>query len=110
MGRFDVIFLNDARSFLESLEVKAARKVLLSIELAQKSIAPTSFKKLTHEIWEFRAESGGIQFRMLAFWHRKSPEKPRVVVTHGFKKKTTKTPKSEISRAIRIRARYFHNL
>lgn len=38
MGRFDVIFLNDAKSFLESLDVKAARKVLLSIEFGLKAI------------------------------------------------------------------------
>ncbi|MCF8338884.1 MAG: type II toxin-antitoxin system RelE/ParE family toxin, partial [Bacteroidales bacterium] len=43
-----------------------------------------------------------MQYRLLAFWDRSDHKDTLVIATHGFIKKSQKTPKSEIDRAIRI--------
>jgi phage-related protein len=55
------------------------------------------FKKLsgTGEIWECRISFGSEAFRILCFFGGE----PSIVLTHGFIKKTTKTPRNEIERA-----------
>jgi len=64
------------------------------------------FKKLSESgIWEFRAEYENNEYRLLAFWDKKKSS--LVVATHGFDKKTQKTPKSEITHAEKIRDEYY---
>jgi len=62
------------------------------------------FKKLSaaDEIWECRMIFGGNTYRMLAFFHGGG----RIVLTHGFMKKTEKTPPQEIAEAQRLKADY----
>ena len=47
------------------------------------------------------------QIRLLAFWDKTEKEETLVVATHGFIKKTQKTPKSDIEKAEKIRKQYF---
>ena len=47
----------------------------------------------------------GIQYRLLAFWD--TDAETYVVATHGFIKKTQKTPRKEINKAETIRRIYF---
>lgn len=68
---------------------------------------PRLFKKLTAELWEFRARSNGMQYRIIAFWDRRRTENTLVVCTHGFLKKTAKVPPAEINRARIIMNNYF---
>lgn len=67
------------------------------------------FKKLQNEIWEFRIKFAGLQIRLLAFWDKSDNKETLVIATHGFIKKVDKVPGNEISRAIRLREKYFNN-
>ena len=63
------------------------------------------FKKLNDDIWEFRTRYQGMTYRLLAFWDNEAGR--LVVATHGFIKKTQKTPADEIARAETLRKEYF---
>jgi phage-related protein len=92
--------------FLDSLPAKAAQKVTWVLRLVQElDPVPSQYlKKLvaSGEIWECRAEFGGNTYRLLAFFHGRA----LIVLTHGFMKKTQKTPPGEIAEAQRLRADY----
>ncbi|MBO9612635.1 MAG: type II toxin-antitoxin system RelE/ParE family toxin [Dyadobacter sp.] len=68
---------------------------------------PALFKKLNADIWEFRTHYQGIQYRMLAFWDKTDDLNTLVIATHGFLKKQSKVPDSEIRKAQIHRNRYF---
>lgn len=56
---------------------------------------------LRDDIYELRAKSGRVQYRMLYFFHGRSA----VIVTHGFTKRGSEVPPIEIERArARMRA------
>lgn len=65
------------------------------------------FKKLNSNIWEIRTLYYSRCFRLLAFWDTET--ETLVIVTHGFEKKTNKTPRREIEKAEELRKRYFNN-
>ena len=66
------------------------------------------FKKLGNtDIWEFRTLYNGIAYRFFAFWD--SDIEALVIATHGYIKKTQKTPQKEIEKAIAIRKQYYEN-
>ena len=87
------------QDFLDSLSGKAAQKVTWVLKLIEDlDIVPSSyFKKLTgtEEIWECRIKFGSNAYRIFCFFAENSV----VVLTHGFTKKSQKTPKTEIERA-----------
>jgi phage-related protein len=67
-------------------------------------IDPDLFKKLDDtDIWEFRTFYNRMQYRLLAFWDRNGDGITLVIATHGFIKKTQKTPLKEIAKAEEIR-------
>ncbi|MBU2444984.1 MAG: type II toxin-antitoxin system RelE/ParE family toxin [Bacteroidetes bacterium] len=82
--------------FFESLSDKQVEKILWVLRLIKQleRIPIEYFKKLegTNDIWEVRASSGNNEFRLLGFWHQSN----FIVLTNGFRKKSQKTPKSEI--------------
>jgi phage-related protein len=63
-------------------------------------------KKLFGDIWEFRTRFKSKQIRLLAFWDKRGSKGTLVIATHGFVKKTQKTPNREIERAIELRRDY----
>ena len=87
------------QDFLDSLPGKAAQKVTWVLKLIEDlDIVPSSYlKKLTgtEEIWECRIVFGSNAYRIFCFFIENSV----VVLTHGFTKKSQKTPKTEIERA-----------
>ena len=107
MRYFQTRFLAEADRFIASLDPKAAKKVLYTIDLAEQTNDPKLFKKLQRDIWEFRILYGGNQIRLLAFWDKNDGKETLVFATHGFIKKVDKIPSNEIQRAIRIRNNYF---
>jgi len=109
MRHFETRFLEDAATFISSLEDKAIRKVLFHIDLAEQTNDPKLFKKLNQEIWEFRTRYAGIQIRLLAFWDKTDENQTLVIATHGFIKKVDKVPGNELLRASRLRKDYFEN-
>jgi phage-related protein len=77
---------------------KVVQKIVWVLRLLEDlDIVPTSyFKKLagTEGIWECRIQFGSNAYRIFCFFTNNS-----VVLTHGFAKKSQKTPADEIERA-----------
>ncbi len=104
--RFDVVFLQEAIEFLESMEDADRRKLIYNIDKSRYVNDPRLFKMLRHGIWEFRTRYGGRQYRLLAFWDKRNNQQTLVVATHGMIKKASKVPGREIEKALRIRMEY----
>jgi phage-related protein len=87
------------QDFLDPLPGKVAQKIVWVLKLLEDlDVVPSSyFKKLigTEEIWECRIQFGSNAYRLLCFFLDRSV----VVLTHGFVKKSQKTPVHEIERA-----------
>ena len=109
MRHFETRFLKDADAFLSELEPKVIKKVLYNIDLAEQTNDPKLFKKLQHDIREFRTRYAGLQVRLLAFWDKRKTEETLVIACHGFVKKTDKVPGNEIARATKLKDKYFEN-
>ena len=105
MVNFEVLYLEEASTFIESINEKVLKKMLYNISKAQKTNDLSLFKKLKGtNIWEFRVKYATAQYRLFAFWD--TDKKALVVCTHGIVKKTQKTPKKEIEKAEQIRKQY----
>lgn len=106
--KFKVIYLPDAIEFLQKIEIQAQEKIVYNIRKASYVIDPKLFKKLDNtDIWEFRTLYNGTQYRLLAFWDKTQNVDTLVIATHGFIKKTQKTPLKEIEKANEIMKEYF---
>jgi phage-related protein len=105
--KFKIDFLDEAIDFMNSLEVKAQRKIYYNMRKSQFINDPELFKKLTDNIWEFRTLFDKKYYRLFAFWDKTGDKETIVLATHGLIKKTKKTPKSEIKKAEEIRKIYF---
>jgi phage-related protein len=94
--------------FLDAQTGKIAQKITWVLSLLEDlEVVPEKyFKKLKpHEIWECRIGFGGNMYRILAFVHKNG----KIVLTHGFVKKTQKTPLQEIELAENYRDDYINN-
>ena len=107
--RFKVLFLKEAKDFLEDLDDKAREKILFNIRKAQVINDKELFKKLTNEIWEFRTLYSKTYYRLFAFWDKSDQTDTIVISTHGIIKKSDKTPKGDIEKAEKLRKLYFEN-
>lgn len=83
---FNVLYSESTLNFLQSLDIKARAKILFNIDKCRYVLDSELFKKL-HDM-EINA---------------------LVLTTHGFIKKTQKTPGKEIEKAIRMREEYMNN-
>ena len=94
------------QDFLDALPGKVAQKVVCVLRLLEDiEIVPvTYFKKLvgTEDIWECRIQSGSDIYRIFCFFDSHAV----VILTHGFEKKSMKTPRQEIERAESYRRDY----
>lgn len=98
-GRVPVI------EFLDSLDIKMRQKMLRSIQALQDmgiSLRMPLSKSLDDGIFELRAKTGTNISRVMYFF----VVGDRAVLTHGFIKKTQKTPPREIEHAKKIRDDY----
>ncbi len=94
-------------TFLKSLPKKASEKIVYNISKSMVIIDNELFKKLEGtDIWEFRTLYNGIKYRLLAFWDTEADT--LVIATHGFIKKSQKTPAKEIAKAEAMRKDYFN--
>jgi len=86
------------QEFLDALAGKVAQKIVWVLRLLEElDKVPSSYlKKLTgsEEIWECRIQLGSNAYRIFCFFRDNT-----VVLTHGFMKKSRKTPVREIERA-----------
>ena len=109
-NQFEVVYMEDASDFLKKLPFQARRKIYYNIVKVAGGVKDSElFKKLegSDDIWEFRTLYDGIQYRLLSFWDKET--KRLVVATHGFIKKTWKTPTKEIAKAENLRKEYFES-
>lgn len=104
---FNVVFLEEVEIFLASLDAKVRNKIAFNVDKARALLDPKLFKKLNEDIWEFRTTFQSNQYRLLAFWDKRDNISTLVICTHGFIKKSQKTPKSEIQKAEKIMVEYF---
>jgi phage-related protein len=94
------------QDFLDSLPGRVGQKIVWVLRLLEDmDVVPASyFKKLrgTEDIWECRIQFGSNAYRILCFFLNSS-----VVLTHGFVKKSQKTPAREIEKAEAYRRDFF---
>ena len=105
--KYKVIISDEVDEFLSSLPSKVRNKVIYNANLVSLGKKDSDlFKKIKGtEIWELRTLYGGMSYRILAFWD--TQDGALILTTHGFVKKTAKTPKKEIEKAENIRKEYF---
>jgi len=100
-------FNKEAIDFLKTLNEKVREKIIYNARKITITVDKEIFKKLEGEIWELRTIYERQCYRFLAFWDKRDNKNTLVIVTHGFVKKTSKTPKAEIEKAERMRKQYF---
>ena len=89
--------------FLEELDDRTLAKVLAIFKVIEthEMVPAQYFKKLTdYKLWEARVSLGGQAYRFLGFWDKGA----LIILTHGFEKKTEKTPEKEIRKALDYKA------
>jgi phage-related protein len=111
MQIFEVVFYGlidgtePAKDFLDELDPKMFAKMIRAIEVLKAggtTVREPYSKHLDDGIVEVRAQVGSDISRILYFFFVDH----RIILTHGFIKKTQKTPRSEIERAKKYRADY----
>jgi len=91
------------KEFLDELDDRSLAKVIAVFKVIEtQSMVPAQyFKKLSgHDLWECRVGIGGMAYRFLGFWNKGA----MIVLTHGFAKKTQKTPEAEIRKALKYKS------
>lgn len=94
-----------AMDYLNALPLKMRAKMLWTIKLFENNgtdLREPYSKKLRDEIFELRAKKGSDISRVLYFFVHDG----KAVLTHGFTKKSQRTPAGEIERAMRYREEY----
>ena len=93
------------REFLDSQDIRMRQKMMRSIQALQEmgpALRMPLSEVLEDGIFELRTQVGGNISRVLYFFFAGN----KAVLTHGFIKKTQKTPRREIARAKEIRGKY----
>lgn len=102
-----IIFYKDyfEEFFIQQRE-KVKAKIIWTLELIEEleRIPETYLKHIENRdgLFEIRIQQGSDIFRIFCFFD----EGQLIVLTNGFQKKTQKTPKNEIEKAIKIKKEY----
>ncbi|WP_192348311.1 type II toxin-antitoxin system RelE/ParE family toxin [Algoriphagus sp. Y33] len=91
-------FYND-----QSKSVKDKIDYVLSIVMNVQYIPQKFFKHIEDGVYEIRVKVGSDIYRVSCFFD----DGKLVILLNGFQKKSQKTPKVEIERAIRLRKEYY---
>ena len=95
-----------AQEFIDSLDIKMQAKMIRTIALLQENgtdLRMPYSEHLDDGIFELRAKVGSNISRVMYFFF----DGGKAILTHGFIKKTQKTPPAEIDKAKRYRKEYF---
>ena len=88
---------------------KVRDKIIWTLDLIEliKFVPVTYLKYLegTENLFEIRVQNGSDIFRIFCFFDKGN----LIVLTNGFQKKTQKTPKQEIEKAIKIMNEYYED-
>ena len=103
------IYKNYFWDFYYKQSPKVQLKIDWTIDLIRTTrIVPKKyFKKLKDagDLWEIRVSANNGIYRILCFFD----DENLIILTTGFQKKTSKIPKSEIIKAIKIKKEYYEN-
>jgi phage-related protein len=106
MNRIVIVYKRYFLDFYEIQNSDVQKKIEWTLNLIQvtNQIPEKYFKHLegTVGLFEIRVEVSGIIFRIFCFFDKGN----LVVLGNGFQKKTQKTPKKEIEKALRIMEEY----
>lgn len=107
MKKRSVIFYKDYfDQFFQNQKPKVKDKIIWTLRLIEEldRIPETYLKHLegTEGLFEIRVQQGSDIFRIFCFFD----EGKLVVLANGFQKKTQKTPKNEIEKALKIKQDY----
>jgi len=102
-----IIFYKDYfEEFFVKQREKVKAKIIWTLELIEEleRIPETYLKHLenTDGLYEIRVQQGSDIFRIFCFFDQGQ----LIILTNGFQKKTQKTPKKEIEKAIKIKTEY----
>ncbi len=102
-----VIFFKDYfESFFVKQNEKVQKKIIWTINLIEdiQNVPETYLKHIkgTDGLYEVRVQVGSNIFRIFCFFDQGQ----LVVLMNGFQKKTQKTPKTEIDKALKIKIEY----
>lgn len=102
-----IIFYKDYfQEFFTKQAEKVKNKIIWTLDLIEdlERIPETYLKHIenTEGLFEIRVQQGGSIFRIFCFFDQGK----LVVLTNGFQKKTQKTPKREIEKALKIKEEY----
>ncbi|PJJ09696.1 phage derived Gp49-like protein DUF891 [Flavobacterium sp. 1] len=102
-----IIFYKDYfEEFFEKQREKVKAKIIWTLELIQEldRIPETYLKHIenTDGLFEIRIQQGSYIFRIFCFFDQGQ----LIILTNGFQKKTQKTPKKEIEKALKIKQDY----
>lgn len=108
----EVRFLPQAKKYFLEQNGKVQDKFLKAFDKTQIGLIGDWFKPLknTNGIWEFRVRDHQKFYRIFAFWDTTHDSKTLILASHGFDKKTNKTPRKEIEKAESIKQKYFEDL
>ncbi|MDP4239651.1 MAG: type II toxin-antitoxin system RelE/ParE family toxin [Bacteroidota bacterium] len=102
-----IVFYKDYfQEFFEKQRDKVKDKIIWTLDLIEEfQIVPETYLKHIENsdgLFEIRVQQGSDIFRIFCFFdHGKL-----VIITNGFQKKTQKTPKQEIDKALKIKQEY----
>jgi phage-related protein len=101
-----IVYKNYFREFFEKQRDKVKDKIIWTFDLIETipKVPETYLKHIegTDGLYEIRVQLGGDIFRIFCFFD----EGHLVVLANGFQKKTQKTPKKEINKALKIKEEY----
>ena len=105
-----IVFYKDYfEEFFTKQRQKVKDKIIWTFDLIEEiqNVPETYLKHLEgiEGLYEIRVQSGNDIFRIFCFFD----EGKLIVVSNGFHKKTQKTPKKEIERALKIREEYYED-
>lgn len=104
--RTAVFYKDYFEQFFVKQNNRVKEKIIWTIRLVEDvEVVPSIFLKSitgTNGIYEIRIQTGSDIFRIFCFFDKEN----LVVIGNGFQKKTQKTPKNEIIKAIQIKLNY----
>jgi phage-related protein len=101
-----ILYKNYFSEFYEKQKQKVKDKILWTFRIIEtQQQIPTDYLKHmegTEGLYEIRVQQGNDIFRVFCFFD----EGKIIVLSNGFQKKTQKTPKNEIEKALKIKREY----
>lgn len=96
------------QDFMESVDSKASRKIFQVLDMLQKGLLVSGkfVKKLRDEIFELRVSHNTNTYRIFFIYD----EGNLIILFNGFQKKSQKTPRQEIEKAIAIKKEYYDTI